>query len=193
MDSDASSSSPKRAASLDPNHDIHDTPRPKDMSTLHITDGKQLDAYMEEQGEATVSEIRLDVPISSTAPPLPTPPAQATELSLASKLATVDTLRKQSMQVGQTWHVVSRKWFRRWQKACSGEEDKEGTIEEKDVGPVNNADILDADGNLGQCTEGVDVEFLPQEAWDLLVQWYVICSVRSVATYAHRSNSGHRL
>ncbi len=193
MDSEASSSSPKRAASLDPNHDIHDTPRPKYMSTLHITDGKQLDAYMEEQGEGLVSEIRLDVPTSSNSPPLPTPPAQAAEASLESKLATIESLRKTPMQPGQTWHVVSRKWFSRWQKACSGEEDKEGTIEEKDIGPVNNADILNADGILGECTEGVDVEFVPQEAWNLLVQWYVICSARSVATYAHRSNSGHRL
>lgn len=177
MDSGASSSSPKRAVSLDPNHDVHDTPRPKDMSTLHIADGSQIDAYMEEQGESLVSEIRLDVPPSSSTPSSHATPALATGPSLASKLETITNLRKSPMRADETWYVVSRKWYRRWEKACSGEEDKEGRVEESDLGPVNNVDILNTDGSLVQCTEGVDVEFIPEEAWKLLEQWYVIRSL----------------
>ncbi|KAJ3557337.1 hypothetical protein NM688_g1526 [Phlebia brevispora] len=180
MDSESSSSSPKRSVSLDPNHDGHDTPRPKDMSTLSISDAKHkpdIDAYMAEQGEESVADIRLDAvqtqPSDGTPALQVTPPLTDPESTPASRLNMVEDLRKAQMKIGDTWYLVSRKWFRRWQKACVGEEDKEGAIEEKDVGPVDNSNLVDMSGNItAPCTEGIDVEFVPEQAWNLLAMWY---------------------
>lgn len=175
MDSESSSSSPKRSVSLDPNQNGHDTPRPKDMSTLSISDARyaqDVDAYMAEQGDDVLANTQgqLTNGVQVSAP-------QATELSPAQKFELIERLRKEPMQIGQTWYIVSRRWFKRWQKACSGQVDKEGQIKEEDLGPVDNGNIVNTHGRLAQtCTEGVDVDFVPQEAWDAFVQWCVTSS-----------------
>lgn len=115
---------------------------------------------MAEQGEESVPQ-RLTVPSVALTP--------------AQKLAAIEELRNSPMSRGDTWYVVSRQWYRRWQKACSGEVDKEGAVEEKDLGPVDNSQLADAQGNIIAPTlEHVDVEFVPESAWTLFVSWYGI-------------------
>jgi ubiquitin carboxyl-terminal hydrolase 4/11/15 len=116
---------------------------------------------------------------TSALAPFPTQNGIAIPMSPADKLALVQSLNKKQMQVGDTWYLVARQWYRRWQKACSGELDKEGPLHEKDVGPVNNSALVDKDGNLVYAIEGVDVEYVPQEAWSYLISWFVSSSNQS--------------
>ena len=56
----------------------------------------------------------------------------------------------------------------------SGEEDKEGRLEEKDIGPVDNSALCSATGEVTtSLIEHVDCEFVPEDVWNLLEQWYV--------------------
>ncbi|ESK97845.1 ubiquitin carboxyl-terminal hydrolase [Moniliophthora roreri MCA 2997] len=93
--------------------------------------------------------------------------------SSPDRLELIRNLMRIPMEVGQTWYLVDRTWYRRWEKACSGEVDKDGPVSEQDLGPVSVSSLLDQYGNLKPgLVEGVDVEYVPQEAWDHLVRWY---------------------
>ncbi|SCV70333.1 BQ2448_1727 [Microbotryum intermedium] len=83
------------------------------------------------------------------------------------------------MAQGDSWYLVSRTWYRRWQTACSGVRDDKNDDDDVDelsienLGPVNNADILDQSGALKRpVEEGRDVVLLSPQAWDFLVKWY---------------------
>ncbi|EMD38909.1 hypothetical protein CERSUDRAFT_104201 [Gelatoporia subvermispora B] len=166
MQSVASTSSPKRAASEDPTSDSARSPQSQshEMSALSLTDANldhEIESYMANQPEDDLAAS----PAEEATPATPATPAQ--------KLATVEALCKEPMVVGETWYIVSRKWYRKWQKALSGEVDKEGGVEEKDVGPVDNTDLVDASGNfVSQAIEHVDVEFVPQKVWTMFEEWY---------------------
>jgi ubiquitin carboxyl-terminal hydrolase 4/11 len=75
---------------------------------------------------------------------------------------------------GSTWALVSKLWWRRFEKSTTGEVDKEGGINKNRLGPVDNSPLLDSDGNLNEdLVEGVDFECIPDEAWDWLTTLYV--------------------
>lgn len=153
MTSDADSSSPKRAAS----QDLVQENSPKTNPNLDA----DIDAYMAEQGEDSIPQT-LNIP---------TPPSE-NDVPPAEKLKTIELLSKEPMQIGETWYLVARPWYKRWHKACSGQEDKEGRVNEADLGPVDNSPLVDNGGNLISSTqEHVDVEFVPEKGWRLLVQW----------------------
>lgn len=143
------------------------------MSTLSISDARytqDVDAYMAEQGDDDIPTSNGQLTNGVLAPT-----SQASDLLPPQKLDYIERLRKQPMQIGETWFVVSRRWFKRWQKACSGEIDKEGQVKEEDLGPVDNGNLVDTHGRLSQpCAEGVDVEFVPEEAWNAFLQWCVV-------------------
>lgn len=151
--------------SQDPTSDVQDTPRAKDACPSPLSASRQhsdVDAYMAEQGDAAGDA---------------TPAVPPNVLTARQKYAQVMDLAKAEMQLGQTWYIVSRTWFRRWEKACTGVEDKEGVVDEKDVGPVDNTPLVNVAGELiGQTIEHVDVEFVPEEAWKLLAEWCVVWS-----------------
>ncbi len=83
------------------------------------------------------------------------------------------------MQEGADWCIVSRSWYRRWEKACTGEVDKEGQVLENQLGPVDNSSLVEDSGVAitTSFVEGVDVEFVPKAAWDRLVEWYVLLAI----------------
>jgi ubiquitin carboxyl-terminal hydrolase 4/11/15 len=166
MQSD-SSTSIKRAASEGPSA----TP----ISIDHITDtttsavdllqehDNEIDAYMAEQG--------YDVPLNTLVPIQP-PPAN---LSIEQKAARIQQLRSKPMVVGDTWYIISRQWFKPWAIACGILSDKTvAPLQEEAIGPPDNSSLFDVRGNLtSTLVEGVEVEFLPQEAWSELVAWCV--------------------
>ncbi|KAI0077704.1 cysteine proteinase [Panus rudis PR-1116 ss-1] len=154
----SSISSPKRSAS----QDLVQENAANDIYKKALDINAEIDAYMAEQG------------VDDAFQPLEThQSADTPTLNGVKKLDTIDALQKSPMAIGQTWYLVARQWYRRFQKACSGEEDKEGRIDEKDLGPVDNSPLVDSRGNLVSSTvEHVDVEFVPEEAWSLFVQWY---------------------
>ena len=162
-DSGASTSSVKRAVA-----DITgcDNPRTDQLSTLTLGDPSQdIDAYMEEQGEADIPAFMP--PPSQIAPAIqPLPPGE--------KLSLVEKGKSRKLEIGDTWYLVSRDWYKRWVKACSGEVDKEGPLTEQELGPVDNSSLLDPYNNLlASLAEGVDVEYVPEEVWSQFVLWYV--------------------
>ena len=128
-----------------------------------------------------------DIQMTDHTTAAPTPVSQVSISSASSSTPTpkekydkVTALTKRDMIVGETWYVVSRRWYRRWEKACTGMLDKDGGVEEKDIGPVDNGHLVDLKGNLttASLAEGVDVQFVPEEAWELLIEWCVRVPVR---------------
>ncbi|KAF8659816.1 hypothetical protein AX16_001701 [Volvariella volvacea WC 439] len=167
MHSDTSSASVKRSVSEGNALDAATRGLQADKpSPLSVTDINQdIDSYMAEQGEADIP-VTLSVPPSSgDAPPTDSP---------AEKVAEVDQGKSRPMQIGETWYLVSKQWWKRWRKACLGVADKDGPPPlEKDLGPVDNSELLDEFGRLKmQLVEGVDVEFVPSEIWSVFTVWY---------------------
>ncbi|KAI0644201.1 cysteine proteinase [Trametes meyenii] len=154
MQSEASTSSPKRSASQDPQSlQSNDVP-----NASH-----EIDAYMAEQGDDHGQAVASGAVVDAG-------------WTLRQKLDFVETALKKPMRVGEMWYIVERKWYSRWKKAMTGEEDKEGRLEEKDLGPVDNTPLCDQAGQItSDLVEHVDCEFVPEEAWVKLMEWYVPC------------------
>jgi ubiquitin carboxyl-terminal hydrolase 4/11/15 len=135
------------------------------MSTLSLTDLDQdIDSYMAEQGEPPV--------LTNDSHPTPAPAFQS--VPPAEKLAFVNRGKVRKMEKGESWYLISRDWWKRWSKACTGQVDKEGPVAEQDLGPVDNSCIVDASGSIrADISEGVDVEYVPEEVWLSFVAWYV--------------------
>ncbi|KAF9499335.1 UCH-domain-containing protein [Pleurotus eryngii] len=133
-------------------HSMESVPTsPKRQPTPMVLD--PVDAYMETQQEP---QIVLD---SQTDP--------------RERWAWADKAKDRPMQLGETWYVVSKDWWTRWRKGCTGEIDKDGPLAEKDVGPVNNTGILSSVARLQVgLIEGIDVEYVPAEVWNALQSWY---------------------
>ena len=109
-----------------------------------------------------------------SANPTPAEPATAPP-SGAEQLSQINTLKRKALVAGDTWYIVARPWYRRWAAACaegdSMEKDLEG-LSPADVGPIDNSPLLDSSGNLVVVpAEGDNAEYLPSEAWMLLLQW----------------------
>lgn len=158
--------------SQDPTLDLHDTPRPHDLPTPpseDLTTPPDSDTQMAEHNSAVSAALPEATPSNAS--------SSSNVLTPKDKYDKIVALAKREMVAGETWYVVSHRWYRRWEKACTGVIDKEGPIEEKDIGPVDNGHLADINGNLTDASvaEGVDVDFVPEEAWELLVEWYV-CS-----------------
>ncbi|KAF8637637.1 hypothetical protein AX17_002705 [Amanita inopinata Kibby_2008] len=169
MLSDASTSSLKRAVSDDIPPGLR-SPRADKLSSLSLTDPAQdIDAYMAEQGEADIpTAISIPSSVSHDTSGCPSVPP-------AEKLSIVNWGKSKEMEIGETWYLIARDWWKRWEKACTGLADKGGLMTENDLGPVDNSRLLDQYGNLQpSLVEGVDVEYVPEETWQLLVDWYGI-------------------
>lgn len=105
------------------------------------------------------------------------PPAYDEEMdrpALEAQLAVVSGLKAAPLVAGQTYYVLSRSWYRRFETVCSGVGLKEDIeLEEKDIGPVDNADITDGTNLKMHVVEGENVVILPKEGWNLLKEWSV--------------------
>lgn len=161
MQSDPSSSSPKRSVSVDP---FQDPPISQSMSPA-ATNDDAIDAYMAEQGEA-LNDVQFNPSQNSSTTAQPDP---------GTKLTIIDGHTKTGLQQGQTWYLVSTKWYNRWHKVCTGEVDKAGEIKEEDLGSVDNTPLVDSKNRIlsEDAVEEADYLCVPEVAWDLLVKWYV--------------------
>lgn len=152
-------SSQKRAMSEDPKNHAQGEPQSSSQAGEIGTDH----TYMREQRQRLDDEAsNAERPISHFSPP--------------EKFKLITLYQKDPMVVGQTWYLVSRDWYSKWERACLGENGKDDILSESQIGPVDNSMILDEAGLLDrskQLIEGEDVEFVPSEAWKLLVGWYV--------------------
>ncbi|KAF8582776.1 cysteine proteinase [Ramaria rubella] len=95
------------------------------------------------------------------------------ERSPAEKLDAFARHSQAPLEHGHLWYMVAARWLKDWQMACHGKGDKEGIREEARLGPVNNSQLVDNEGNLKpDLTDGIDYELVPKPMWDLFVQWY---------------------
>ncbi|CAO1637111.1 unnamed protein product [Parajaminaea phylloscopi] len=106
--------------------------------------------------------------------------------SAGEQASQIQNLKTQHLEVGQTWYLLSRKWYRQWSSACAGQPPaKDGgeqseSLESWDlvVGPVDCSDLLDTSKAASSSElaldlqDGRDYEMLPRAAWDLLTTWY---------------------
>lgn len=86
---------------------------------------------------------------------------------------------KKPFQEGDTWFVIDRRWFRRWQAACGsakGDDSDSKDLQDvsmDEVGPIDNSQIADPSTGrlLRPVVEGQDVVFVPGESWHMLEAW----------------------
>lgn len=110
--------------------------------------------------------------------------AQALDITVAARptgqeqLDRIRPMKNLPLHTGDVWYLVSRKWYRRWDAACTERRDSD-PAEKLDVpiGPIDNSDLLDPDSTSfvrlkSGINEHVDYEMLPEEGWKLLVAWY---------------------
>ncbi|GAA5999783.1 putative ubiquitin-specific protease UBP12 [Rhodotorula paludigena] len=84
---------------------------------------------------------------------------------------------KRPLEEGDTWYLVSRAWYRRWQTACSGvaqSKDDDVALSPEQVGPINNSDLVDTDGTSLRKGVVLDVDCVavPEVVWKVLEEWY---------------------
>jgi ubiquitin carboxyl-terminal hydrolase 4/11 len=85
----------------------------------------------------------------------------------------VEVIRGMPLIEGATWALVSKTWLRRFEKAATGQVDKQGAVKEDGLGPVDNSSLFEIDGNLNEgLVEGVDFECVPEIVWNWLTNWY---------------------
>jgi ubiquitin carboxyl-terminal hydrolase 4/11/15 len=89
------------------------------------------------------------------------------------KLSIINTLKQKEMTEGETWFIISHPWYRKWEQACLGKPDKKGVqLDETSIGPIDNSDIADSDGNIiVSPAEGLNVDYIPEQAWEHFLQW----------------------
>lgn len=95
-------------------------------------------------------------------------------LDATQKLEHIAQLKRSPIALNQTWFLVDRTWYRRW-RAALGEIDPKSNpepVSEAELGPPSTNALLDQYGNIKPAlVEGLDYEFIPEEAWNLLVGW----------------------
>ncbi|KAI8098310.1 uncharacterized protein B0P05DRAFT_601403 [Gilbertella persicaria] len=94
------------------------------------------------------------------------------------QLKMVAQLQEQYFQDGELWCLVSKAWYTRWKLYCSRlnspQQESRNLGERTHPGPVNNKTLLQ-DGKLIKDLElETDVYAVPEQAWELLVEWYDI-------------------
>ncbi len=137
-----------------------------------VTCPADVDAYMQEQ---TSGDIALhddaSIPVYDSIPSSSEPMT-----SLSGQLVQIETLARRRPQHRETWYIVARDWYQNWHDACSGRISKTAIAPTTSPGPIRNDSITGPDGSLRLepilLEEEDDFEFLPEEAWKLLVEWY---------------------
>lgn len=160
--STSGASSPKRAASLSPATPGNVKSPLTTESSLSVQE-KDADEVMQSQSAA----------LSLTDGPSPGLTSETT-MSPKQRLDKIEGLKSRPLKLGETWYIVSRPWYRKWASACGGAPVKGAPESESQVGSVDNSAIAGSGSNKlnGEpLEEGISIELLPQEAWDLLVSW----------------------
>lgn len=154
MLSDTSSTSVKRSLSDGPSQDG------EPLSTLSISDpSAETDTYMAEVGTDTFRLAPTHTTMYQSVPP-------------AEKVVRVEGAKAERLNLGDTWYLIDKNWWKRWRKACTGLVDKDGEVTEEELGGVDNTALIDANGSLrSPLSDGEDYELVPQAAWEDLVSW----------------------
>lgn len=87
------------------------------------------------------------------------------------RLRLITQLKNVPMNVGETWYIVSHIWYKQFVKSCRGEIDKDGALDQKSLMAIDNSNLIQYDGHLGDLLEGVTVDYVPEQAWKYLNEW----------------------
>ncbi|KAH9074760.1 hypothetical protein EDB83DRAFT_2353143 [Lactarius deliciosus] len=176
MESSTSASSRKRSASEDPtaSSPVTRSTRLDDTApSLSDPSPSDIDAYMDAQGEPDVIQSTLLPAPHQINPPLDDSIRKDLPSLTHIRFHAVETMRGMPLIEGTTWALLSRSWYRRFEKAATGQVDKEGGVKEEDLGPVDNSPLLENDGGLKEnLLEGIDFECVPEAVWDWLTNLY---------------------
>ena len=110
--------------------------------------------------------------------------AQSSPPDPKAQIEIIKDLKRKNLVAGDSWWLLSRVWYRRWQAACSGiaeskEDDPELGVDA--IGPIDNSSITGENGQLKvPLLEGSDVELLPEAAWEYLLSWCVSFAPREL-------------
>jgi ubiquitin carboxyl-terminal hydrolase 4/11/15 len=130
---------------------------------------------MDAQGEPDVLQTTLLPTPSQINPSSDDSPREDIPSPTRLRFHAVETMRDMPLVEGATWALLSKSWYRRFEKAATGQVDKEGGVKEEDLGPVDNSPLLETDGSLKEnVLEGIDFECAPEVVWDWLTNLYVL-------------------
>ncbi|KAI0272603.1 hypothetical protein BC834DRAFT_817600 [Gloeopeniophorella convolvens] len=177
MDSTTSASSRKRSASEDPtaSSPVTRNTRPDHSTPPSLSDpaDNDIDAYMDAQGEPDILQSALLPAPHPLPPPATDTHPQDAPSSALLRFQAIEAMREMPLVEGTTWVVISSAWYKRFQKAATGQVDKQGGVEEEDLGPVDNSSLLRPDGSLNEdLVESVDFECVPEVAWTWITNLY---------------------
>ncbi|KAB8238114.1 putative ubiquitin-specific protease UBP12 [Aspergillus alliaceus] len=128
--------------------------------------------------------------------------------SYDDQVARVTCFMMQPLKEGQKGYVVSMAWLKRVLSRSSTHADKtDKTAAEGEVGPTDNSDLVlvtdpanasfkDEKGEpfvplRPGLVMGEDFEIVPQEGWDLILQWYGLADQSpAIVRYAHDTSVG---
>lgn len=140
--------------------------------SLSLDDGAAASLVTAEEPPPYQEVVDLHPPADQSIANEPRPTGQ-------QQLDRIRPMKNRPLQVGDTWFLVSRSWYRRWDTACSERRDSDPAEKaEVPIGLIDNSDLLDEDSTPGFArlrpgiNEHIDYEMLPEEGWNLLVGWY---------------------
>ena len=99
------------------------------------------------------------------------------------------SLKFTAMRDGDIWYLISHVWHSKWKAACSPASKTHGRGADEQLGPVDNSDIVDVNGELiPALSDGNRVTSVSRTAMELLTQWYILfCIHHSILFTPRRS------
>ena len=87
----------------------------------------------------------------------------------------IRSLRFTAMKNGEPWYLISHVWHEKWKAACNPASKTNGRGADEQLGPVDNSDIVDVNGELiPALSDGNRVISISQRAMELFTQWYIL-------------------
>ncbi|KAH6668752.1 hypothetical protein B0J14DRAFT_566408 [Halenospora varia] len=140
-----------------------------------------------EQGQSTAATSTGETAI----PPIDTQIKTVTTL--------IEAARQTALEDEQKAYLISMRWLKRVQDRGSEARQHSKVELEGEIGPVDNSDIIQqiittADGNnfvqlKNGITEDQDFVFCPEDAWNLVVEWYgIMPGTIAIERFTHNTN-----
>jgi len=126
-------------------------------------------------------------PPATGAPPAtphaqPTPPLSASKpardapyVEPRQKWDQIGSTKFTAMKDGDIWYLISLSWHEKWKAACDPTSKTQGREADEQLGPVDNSDIIDPDGELiPALSDNNRVTSVPQRVMELFTEWYFL-------------------
>lgn len=115
----------------------------------------------------------------------PTPPLSASKpdrdapyVGPLQKWDQISSLKFTAMKDGDIWYLISLAWYEKWRAACNPASKTQGREADEQLGPVDNSDIVDPDGELiPALSDGNRVTSVSQRVMELFIEWYFLLCI----------------